>query len=291
MTVAEAARRAAATLAEGIDADDARRDAAVLVRHLLGWDAADWLSRQHDRLPDQLVEELMRCVARRRGGEPVAYITGEKEFYGRSFAVTPDVLIPRPETEGLVECALEAIDAAASAGTRGEPVNVIDVGTGSGCIAVTLALERPGARVAATDISEAALAVARANAARYDVAGRITFTPGSLTAGFTGVDIVVSNPPYVALADRRALMRDVRDFEPATALFGGDDGLGVIEALIPDAFRALVPAGLLLMEIGAVQAAVVHRLCEAAGFPGVRFHRDLAGIERVVEAHKPDASV
>jgi release factor glutamine methyltransferase len=292
MTVAEATRRAAATLAEATDADDARRDAGVLVRHLLGWDMAAWLTHQRDPFPDSLGDALAHLVARRRAGEPVAYITGEKEFYGRPFIVSPDVLIPRPETELLVEHALAAVDdAMAGIGRRSTPAVVLDVGTGSGCIAVTLAVERPGAQITATDISEAALGVARANAARHGVDQRVTFRHGSLTGGATDVDVVVSNPPYVSLVDRANLMRDVRDFEPAAALFGGHDGLAIIAALVPDAFRALEPGGTLLMEIGAVQAASVHRLCEHAGFVAVRFHRDLAGIERVVEAHKPDASV
>lgn len=289
MTIAECTRHAVAVLVQaGFPREDAGRDVAVLARHLLGWDVATWLTHQRDAAPDSLASGLAPLLTRRASGEPVAYLVGYREFYGRAFAVTPAVLIPRPETELLVERARAILalrpDGAASAA-------VLDVGTGSGCIAVTIAAECPGVRVTATDVSPAALSVATANAARHGVAGRVTFVHGSLTAGATDVDLVVSNPPYIADSDRSRLMRDVRDFEPASALFAGDDGLAVIAALVPDAHRALRPGGVLLMEIGAGQDEAAAACVAGAGFMTVTTYRDLAGIPRVIEGVRPPASV
>jgi release factor glutamine methyltransferase len=289
MTVAECARSAVAVLvAAGAAREDARRDVAVLVRHLLGWDVADWLVRQQDAAPEALAA-LESLVARRATGEPVAYLTGTREFYGRAFIVTPDVLIPRPETELLVERALATIDVVD--GARARTRTVIDIGTGSGCIAVTLAAERPSLRIVATDTSDAALAVAAANASRHRVADRVALRAGALTAGTSAADLIVSNPPYVGQAEREALMRDVREFEPASALFAGGDGLDVIRDLVPEAAAVLRPGGALLIEIGAGQADQVGALLSAAGFEAVRVQHDLAGLPRVVEGHRPDSSV
>lgn len=283
MTVAECARDAAAALVRaGHAPDDSRRDAAILARHILGWDAAEWLMRQRDDVPAALVGALGALVARRGRGEPVAYLIGEKEFYGRAFAVTPDVLIPRPETELVVDVALARIDRAAAR----ELVRVVDIGAGSGCIAVTLAAERHNVQAIATDVSAAALAVASANAARHGVSPRVECRHQPFDGGAQQVDLVVTNPPYVAESDRAALMRDVRDYEPALALFGGADGLDVIRTLIPDAFAALRPGGALVMEIGVQQFEAVGRLLDAAGFASIVPHADLAGIVRVVEADR-----
>lgn len=288
-TVADVSRHSVAALVKaGFPIEDARRDVSVLVRHLLDWDTADWLSRQHDATPVGLVARLDALVSRRSLGEPVAYLCGHREFYGRAFVVSPAVLIPRPETELLVERALAAIDD--RAGMRRD-VPIIDIGTGSGCIAITLAAERPGVRVVATDTSAAALEVARANASRHGVTDRLRFSEGTLTSGVSGVDVVVSNPPYVPERDRNRLMRDVRDFEPSSALFAGEDGLDVIRPLIPEAQTALRPGGTLLLEIGAGQADAVGDLLAAAGFTTIRRWPDLAGILRVVEATTPDGSV
>lgn len=287
MTVADAARRAAATLSATARAGDARRDAAILLRHLLEWDTAEWLTRQREPLPAGIAEPFEMLVARRAAGEPVAYLVGGREFYGRAFQVTPDVLIPRPETELLVERALAVVDARGGSG----PVDVVDVGTGSGCIAVTVACERPRVRVMATDVSPAALRVARGNVDVHGVAGRVTLVEASLTGPARGVDLIVSNPPYVPLADRDGLMRDVRDFEPAGALFAGDDGLAVIRALAPAAARALKPGGVLMMEIGTGQAPEVRSILERQGFVDVTVSSDLAGHDRVVGARLPATSV
>jgi release factor glutamine methyltransferase len=289
MTIADCTRHAVAVLVQaGFPREDSQRDVAVLARHLLGWDVAAWLTRQRDEAPAALTSALAPLVSRRAAGEPVAYLTGEREFYGRTFAVTPAVLIPRPETELLVERALAIL---ARRPADAAPADVIDVGTGSGCIAVTLAAERERLRVLATDVSAEALALAASNAARHEVTDRITFIHGSLTAGATAADLVVSNPPYIAAADRDQLMRDVRDFEPATALFAGATGLDVIDRLVPDAFRALRPGGALVMEIGAGQSEAVAARLEGAGFTAVTTYADLAGIARVIEGTRPPASV
>jgi len=288
MTVVECARQAAAVLIQaGRDSDDARRDVAVLIRHLQGWDTADWLTRQGEVVATAVTARLGELVARRAAGEPVAYLLGEREFYGRPFQVTPAVLIPRPETELVVERALAFIDAAADPTT----LRIADVGTGSGCIAVTLAAERAGLRLLATDLSADALAIAGGNAARHGVAARITFEHTSLTGAAAGLDLIVSNPPYVPEADRADLMPDVRDHEPSLALFGGDDGLRVIAQLLPAAHGALRPGGALIIEIGIGQADAVSALACAAGFAPPARHHDLAGIIRVVEAVRPAESV
>lgn len=289
MTIADCARDAVAVLAQaGFPREDSQRDVAVLARHVLGWDVAGWLTRQRDEAPASLMPALAPLVARRASGEPVAYLIGEKEFYGRAFAVTAAVLIPRPETELLVERAL-AILARRPAGA--DPAAIVDVGTGSGCIAVTLAAEFEALGVRATDVSADALAVAARNAARHAVTGRIVFVHGAFTADATAVDLVVSNPPYIAESDRGQLMRDVRDFEPASALFAGAQGLDVIDRLVPDAFRALRPGGTLLIEVGAGQSDAVTARLAAEGFTAVATHADLSGIPRVVEGTRPRASV
>lgn len=288
MTIAECAREAAAALVRaGHTRDDSRRDVAVLARHILGWDAATWLTRQQESAPPSFVDALDILIRRRGLGEPVAYLLGEKEFYGRTFIVTPDVLIPRPETELAIDVACVRIDRFSE--DRG--VRVVDVGTGSGAIAVTLAAERSRVNVVATDVSQAALAIAAANAARHGVASRIEFRLVPLTGDVRDVDLIVSNPPYVPAAEKDTLMRDVRDHEPALALFGGDDGLDVIRRLIPAAFASLRVGGALVMEIGAGQFDDVAALLGAAGFTSIAPHRDLAGIVRIVEAERSAKSV
>lgn len=289
MTIGDCARQAAEVLVQaGVPHHEGRRDVAVLARHLLRWDVAAWLTRQREEAPSSLGAALAALVERRASGEPVAYLIGSREFFGRDFMVTPAVLIPRPETELIVERAL-ALIAHRSKGPA--PVTVIDVGTGSGCIGVTLAAECPVVRVTATDTSAAALTIAAANAARHGVAHRISFNFGALTAGGRDVDVVVSNPPYIANSERSGLMRDVRDFEPAAALFGGEEGLDVIADLLPDAFRALRAGGTLLVEIGSGQAEAVTARFAAAGFEAVTAHRDLADIPRVIEGVRPQTSV
>jgi release factor glutamine methyltransferase len=248
-----------------------RLTAEVLLMRATGHDRA-WLYAHGD---DELIElwwiHYGRYLHQRIQGQPTQHITGRQEFYGREFRVTPDVLIPRPETEHLIEAAL----------ARGAET-ILDIGTGSGAIAVTLALETK-ARVAATDISLAALPIARSNALALDA--RVALVACDLGAALAGgsFDLVVSNPPYIAGRDRALLPPEVRDHEPAAALFGGDDGLAVYHRLIPEAGRLLRLGGWLMMELG--DAAAVGELC--AGWSNVEIVNDLAGIPRVLVAQKP----
>lgn len=287
-SAATVAREAARLLADaGFSEQDRMRDISVLARTWLGWDHARWLSEKGSPAPEGFVDGLLGWVARRARREPVAYITGIREFYGRPFQVTPDVLIPRPETESIIDLAL---DWAKSQQRRSQPLRVLDVGTGSGCLAVTLALELPGSTIVASDISEAALQMARLNAAAWGVAERITFVEQSLAGpSIDAFDLIVANPPYVPERDRVELAPDVREFEPACALFGGVDGLAIIRALLPTAARALAPDGRLLMEIGAGQADSVTALVAEAGLGLRQVCPDLAGIPRVVVADAPEA--
>jgi len=289
VTYAESVARLVRRLTDaGRAEDDSRRDVAVLARWRTGWTAAQWLVRTADAAPADFESDLAPFVDRRARGEPIAYITGEREFYGRVFLVTQDVLIPRPETELVVEEALARLqDDPGRPRVPGAPPVVIDVGTGSGCLAVTLALERPDARVVATDLSGAALEIARENARRLG-AERIEFRQGALLAGAaTPVDLIVSNPPYVATADRASLPVDVVGYEPASALFGGPDGLEIIRALVPAAAAALRPNGWLVMEIGLGQRDDVRRLLEAGDrWSSIRFRPDLQQIPRVVVARR-----
>lgn len=250
---------------------DPRLTAEVLLMRATGHDRA-WLYAHGD---DELIEvwwiHFGRYLHQRIKGEPTQYITGRQEFYGREFRVTRDVLIPRPETEHLIEAAL------ACGGN-----SILDVGTGSGAIAVTLALETK-ARVAASDLSSAALRVARQNAEA--LGARVDFVACDLGAAFSdgSFELVVSNPPYVAGRDRAALQGEVRDHEPALALFGGEDGLALYRRLIPEAGRLLRPGGWLMMELG--DAESVREMCAVWG--DVEIVNDLAGIPRVLLARKP----
>ncbi len=283
MTVRECLTRARTRLkAAGFDLADARLDARVILQHVLGRDAA-WLLAHDDHTPTTTqVERIDAAVARRALHEPVAYITGLREFYGRDFAVSPVVLIPRPETELIVEAFIEAFP------DRARPLTVVDVGTGSGCLAVSIACEYPQVRVTATDISEPVLALARANAARHGVADRIVFRHASLIPDdVAGFDAIVSNPPYISVHDHDALAPSVREFEPHTALFAGRTGLDVIEPLLDAAARTLAAGGWLGMEVGAGQADSVTRLAAAHGFTDAMMLKDLAGIERTLVARRP----
>jgi release factor glutamine methyltransferase len=280
MTLRQMALDAARTLAAaGIDEETARRDVALLARRVLGWDAARWLAGAQTDATPSVISAFTALIARRAAREPVAYIVGEREFYGRSFAVTRDVLIPRPETELVVEAVLDLIQGRSQA-------RVLDIGTGSGCLAITVAAERPDARLCATDASEAALEVARQNAGRIGVQARIAWHPGDLLAGATGpFDVIMSNPPYVPERDKPALEPEVLDYEPASALFAGPVGLDVIRRLVPAAATALVPGGWLVVEIGAGQSPAVEQIVrQAPGLELVRFVPDLQSIPRVLIA-------
>lgn len=269
-----------ARLNSGPHHERARADAELLMLHLLGKDKAWLMAHRDEEFAANNAVTYTQLLERRREGEPLQYITGETEFYGLPFRVTRDVLIPRPETEHLVEKTL-----ALAAGLR-EP-RIVDVGTGSGCIAVALANKLPQARIAAIDLSAAALTVAQENARRNGATVR--FLQGDLLAPVAGehFDFVVSNPPYVPNADRASLSVEVRDFEPAMALFAGDDGLEVYRNLIPAAFDALNPSGYILLEIGYGQSPAIADLLARSGFAQVEFVPDLRGIPRVACARRP----
>ncbi len=283
----EASRR---LVRAGRDERESRQDLAALGRWQLGWTSAEWLARQRDDAPAGFVDAVAPLVARRAVGEPVAYLTGEREFYGRLFRVTRDVLIPRPETELVVAEALARIDERAAA-TSTPPV-IVDVGTGSGCIAITIALERPDTHVVATDVSTDALAVANDNARRLGVADRTTFRRGSLLADVGApIDLIVSNPPYIANTDRASLAADVADYEPAVALFAGDDGLSIVRALVAAAATSLRAGGFLVMEIGFGEAHDVARIIHATPhLELVRIQADLQQIPRVAVARATSSS-
>ena len=260
-----------------------RLDAELLAATALGVRRLD-LYLQFDRPLDEVQLAAIRALVRRRGdGEPVAYITGEREFYGRPFAVSAAVLVPRPETETLVEVALLRMRAMSGAL---RPPRVADLGTGSGCVGVTLAVEEPRAAVVATDLSDAALAVAAANARRHGVEERVELVAGSWAEPLRGreFDLVVSNPPYIPVAELASLAVDVRDHEPGLALDGGEDGLDAYRALLPSLAAILAPDGWAAVEIDIRAADAVSALSRQA-FGGdlvVTVHNDLSGRPRVV---------
>lgn len=280
-------RGAEARLAKGPHPERARQDAEGLLLHLLGRDKAFLMAHDEEPLSAEGAVRYYALVDRRLEGEPIQYIVGEQEFFGLPFRVNHAVLIPRPETEGLVERVLEL------AGGFARP-RIVDVGTGSGAIAVTLAKQISAAALTAVDLSPAALAVARENAERNQVAERIRFVEGDLLApvAAASVEMVVSNPPYVPTGDRAALAKEVREFEPTLALFAGADGLDVYRRLIPEARARLVPGGWLAMEIGYGQVEAIGNLLRASDFERVDFTADLQGIPRVVTARcaKPAVS-
>jgi len=266
-------------VAAGIPVDEAALDAELLMRDVLAWDRASWITRREEAAAPAVAQAFARAIARRAGREPVAYIRGVQEFYGRAFQVRPGVLIPRPETELLIDEALTLLAGQATP-------RIADVGTGSGCLAITLALETPGATVAATDISADALAIARANATALGMTTRIDFRHTSLLDGVSGLfDLLVANPPYVPERDASSLAPEVLAHEPRLALFGGPDGLRDVRALVALAAAALTPGGLLVMEIGMGQwPDVRHALTEAGWARHARVRSDLQGIPRVVVA-------
>ncbi|MDK9702917.1 MAG: peptide chain release factor N(5)-glutamine methyltransferase [Sulfuritalea sp.] len=248
-------------------------EARLLLGHVLDRSAA-WLVSHDDQVLDE--DELLAfasLVARRADGEPVAYLLGRREFFGREFTVSSAVLIPRPETELLVDIALAGVDAGGTA-------RILDLGTGSGCIAITLALEIPQAQVTAVDASAAALGVAQQNAER--LGAEVRLLQSHWFDGLAGerFDLVVTNPPYIAAADPHLLAGDLRR-EPVAALASGADGLDAIRQIVAAAPAHLAPGGWLWLEHGYDQAEAVRALLAAAGLSAIDQHRDLAGIVRV----------
>jgi len=226
------------------------------------------------------------ALAERTRGVPAQYITGHQEFWGMDLIVSPAVLIPRPETEHVVETVLELAKGAGGQGRRPYTIRIADVGTGSGCIALALAKELPVADIHATDISAAALEIARANAARHQLEDRIQFHQTDLLAGLpTDFDLIVSNPPYVGESEADQVQLEVRTFEPREAVFAGPTGVEVIARLIPKAREALRPGGWLVMEISGTTAKTVRRLLD--GWEEVQIVPDLQGILRVARARTP----
>jgi release factor glutamine methyltransferase len=249
-------------------------DARVLLAHVTGRSSAELAAHPEGQMRLQQETAYRELVDRREAGEPVAYLTGGREFYGRQFKVSPAVLIPRPETELLVDLALERIP-------RDSNARILDVGTGSGCIAIAIASERSHCKVLALDQSLEALAVARRNAYELHV-GNVGFLNSNWFAALRDehFDVIVSNPPYVASADPHLSQGDLRH-EPREALEGGDDGLTAIRHLVTESRKHLTPGGWLLVEHGHDQGVAVRALFEAAGYRDIFSERDVADIERV----------
>jgi release factor glutamine methyltransferase len=256
-----------------------RLDAEILLAYVLGWSRVQLLAASRDPLPRDANRSFDALVARRANLEPVAYLVGQREFFGLTFAVDRRVLVPRPETELLVELALKIASERLPSST--DPLTIADVGTGSGAIAVALAVHLPEARIIATDRSPDALDVARANAERHGILGRVMFAVGDLLAPLAEpVDLLVSNPPYTVLAN---IDEGVRRHEPHLALDGGSDGLDLYRRLLAQAPAKLRPGGIILLEIGAHQGQAVQSLAQQA-FPhaNISVHTDLAGHNRVI---------
>ena len=267
-------------VAAGISDDEAGLDVDLYARRILGWDRARVLTSRADLPPAALEPTFSAWVTRRAQREPSAYIIGEREFYGRDFHVSPAVLVPRPETEHIVEAALPLLAAQPAA-------RVADIGTGCGNIAVTLACEAPACTVVATDVSDVALVVAAQNAVRHGVARRVTFVQTSYLDGVDEVfDLIAANPPYVREVDRPGLSPSVQR-EPAVALFGGADGMRDLEGVLVATRARLEPGGWLLMEFGFGQEEAVRAALDR--HPWLRFDRvieDLQGLPRTVIAQR-----
>jgi len=269
----------AAGVLRGAGVGEARREAGALLAHLIKRDRAFLITHGDAPLTLDDLARFRQLIARRAAGEPFQYITGRQEFYGLDFEVTPDVLIPRPETELLIETALQLLK------EKTAPL-ICDVGTGSGCIAVTLLHERADARAVALDISTPALHIAARNASRHNVSGRLSLLLSDCFAALDSTDepftIIVSNPPYIAESHLAGLQREVRDHEPRGALTPGGDGLGVIRRLLNDAPQFLVAGGHLVFEIGFDQHEAVAELIDPRVWALLGMHKDLQGIPRIV---------
>jgi release factor glutamine methyltransferase len=275
--------------------------AELLLTHTLGRDRTWLYSHPEEELDAANHERYFSLIAKRASGVPTQHLTGHQEFWGLGFEVTPDVLIPRPETEHVIEIALDRLGVSASSDTlrRNAEFRIADVGTGSGCIAVALAHELPNARIVATDISSAALEVAARNAARHRVSSRIDFIKCSLLDTFLRqsqitahescfLDLIVSNPPYIGRREAASLPREVREHEPETALFGGEIGTEIYAPLIAQAAALLKSGGILVLELGHTSADHVSHLLDAPEWTEVSITQDLAGIARVAAAKRAD---
>jgi len=267
--------------------------AELLLMHALGRDRTWLYAHPEEVIRDSEVHLFTSLLARRAAGEPTQHLNGKQEFWSLEFEVTPDVLIPRPETEHVIEVALDRlavreIRAGRKQTFSGEGLQIADVGTGSGCIAIVLAKELPGATVYATDISSAALAVACRNAARHSVSDRIHLVEANLLDGDSLLtplfDLIVSNPPYIGRREATTLMREVRDHEPEVALYGGEEGYEIYAKLMAQAVAKLKPGGVLVLELGHNSLPAVQPLLDAPLWTNVGVTNDLAGIPRVIAA-------
>ena len=295
--------------------------AELLLLHVLGHDRTWIYSHPEEELSGSDAERFLALISRRVAGEPTQHLTGKQEFWSLEFEVTPDVLIPRPETEHLIEVALDRlalreIRAGRKQTLSGDSLQIADIGTGSGCIAIALAKDLPGATIYATDISNAALAVARRNAVRHSVSDRIHFIESNLLDTLSAVgaryivplhggatvatkhqspitshqlpylDLIASNPPYIGRGEAATLMREVRDHEPEIALYGGEEGYELYADLIAQAAAHLKPAGILVLELGHNSLPAVQPLLDASTWTNVGVTNDLAGIPRVIAAER-----
>lgn len=278
-------RHAAAVLEAGGIAEP-RHEARILLGHVLGWPRETMLVRHRCDVDAPLLDKLIALAGRRAAHEPIAYLTGEREFWGLSFAVTRDTLIPRPDSETLIEAALQF----ANRGAGENNIRILDFGVGSGCLLVALLTELPTAQGFGVDRSVAALNVARQNAARHGVSPRAHFAAGSwgraLAAPF---DIIIANPPYVATAERARLMPEITDYEPAEALFAGEQGDEAYRALAPELAGLLTPAGRAFVELGAGMGERVAAILDGSGLLECGRRKDLAGIERCAIFERADA--
>jgi release factor glutamine methyltransferase len=264
-------------LGAGIDHDESALDARLLAQAVLGWDTARILTSGDELEPSPFASQYDELISRRAHREPLSYITGTREFWNLSIEVSPAVLIPRPETEGLVEAVNELFH------DHQAVLRIADVCTGSGCVAVAIASERPNVRVIATDDSAAAVDIARRNTVRHAVTDRVECVRGDLLKPLRGTfDVIVANPPYVPTGARAGLQPEVRDFEPAIALFAGADGLDFIRRLVVESPGRLTQTGYLMFEFGDGQETAVRELISASdGLRMVDVKRDLQGIARI----------
>jgi release factor glutamine methyltransferase len=266
--------------------------AELLLLHVLGRDRTWLYAHPEEQVSSADADRFFALITRRASGEPTQHLTGKQEFWGLEFEVTPDVLIPRPETEHLIEVALDRLavrelHAGRQQTLTGEGLQIADIGTGSGCIAIALARELPGSTIYATDISTAALAIAQRNAKRHNLAEMVRFLEINLLDGIPPLlDLIVSNPPYVGRREAATLMREVRDHEPEIALYGGEEGYELYAGLITQAAAHLQPTGLLVLELGLNSLPAVQPLLDAPTWANVVITNDLAGIPRVLAAER-----
>jgi release factor glutamine methyltransferase len=277
--------------------------AELLLLHATNHTRTSLYSHPEDQLSDSESQNYFSLIERRAAGVPTQHLTGEQEFWGLEFEVTPDVLIPRPETEHVIEVALDRLAlrdlrAKQSQNISGEGLVIADIGTGSGCIAIALAKELPAAQIFALDISAAALAVAQRNAIRLGFSGRITFLESNLLGAFSSgtslvtrhspllFDLIASNPPYIGRREAPTLAREVREHEPAVALFGGEEGYEFYADLIAQSAAHLKPGGILVLELGQDSLPAVQPLLDTPAWINMGVTNDLAGIPRVLSAEK-----